>query len=71
MKTTSRARFHAVVRPDMFGVALAMMTIHVASTELSLGGVTDRFVQFAIAYAILCLSVRSNAGLSLPRDERG
>ena len=69
MKTTKRARFHAFVRPDMFGVALARMTIHVASTELSLGGVADRFVQFAIAYAILCLSFRSNAGLEPARKE--
>lgn len=60
MKNATRARFHAFVRPDILGVALAIMTIHVASKELSLGGIADRLVQFAIAYALLCLSFRSN-----------
>jgi len=31
MKTAKRARFHAVVRPDLFGVTLAMMMIHLWS----------------------------------------
>jgi hypothetical protein len=51
-----------MVRLRPFAVTFAMMLIHIASKETSLGGAIDRLIQFCFAYALVAWAMKPNAG---------
>ena len=49
-----------MVRLRPFAVTFAMMLIHIASKETSLGGAIDRLIQFCFAYALVAWAMKPN-----------
>ena len=53
-------KLERLVRLRPLAVTMAMMLIHIASTERTLDGAIDRVIQFAFAYALVAWAMKPN-----------
>jgi hypothetical protein len=56
-----------MVRLRPLAVTFAMLLMHVASKEISIGGAIDRLIQFCFAYALVAWAMKPNK--EVDRDE--
>ena len=65
---TSAARVsrkvRGLVRLRPLAVTFAMMLIHIASKDTTIGGAIDRLIQFAMAYALVAWAMKPNKEVS-------